>query len=231
MTRYIADYASHQGALTVDDLHRAEFQVVNFKTSHGLGTWTVHPRIGSEVLSARRLGMGIGTFHWLIGNHSGTAQADYAFSRLKALGLTAGTMHTVDVEEKTGTDDAEKAPTYAIVRDYVLRMEALLGRPIALYTGDWWWAPKGWNGLALTPYLMAAPDAGYLANKRYPGAASAHWKTSGWGKWTSLAVMQYAMDTLIYPTGGRSTVQVSKAAIRDESVWAALTRQAGTRRG
>jgi hypothetical protein len=222
MTRYIADYASYQGALTVKDLHRAEFHVVNFKTSHGLTTKAVHPRITAEIASARALKMGLGTFHWLIGNHSGTAQADYAFGRLKALGLTAGTMHTVDVEEQTGSDDAESAPTYAIVRDYVLRMEALLGRPVALYTGDWWWQPKAWDGAKLTPYLMAAPNAGYMKDKRYPGATSAHWK-AGYGGWSNLSIMQYAVDTLIYPDGGRSTVEVSKAAMRDEAPWRALT--------
>lgn len=223
MTRYIADYASYQGALTVADLHRAEFQVVNFKTSHALTTKAVHPRVGDEIASARKLGMGIGTFHWLTGDYSGTAQADYAFGRLKALGLTAGTMHTVDVEEQTGADDAERAPAYAHVRDYVLRMETLLGRPIALYTGDWWWTAPGrrWDGAKLTPYLMAAPNAGYLPDKRYPGADSEHW-AAGYGGWPNLSIMQYAVDTLIYPGGGRSAVKVSKAAMRDEAPWRAL---------
>lgn len=224
MTRYLADYASYQGALTVADLHRAEFQVANFKTSHALSTKAVHPRITAEIASARKLGMGIGTFHWLTGDATGTAQADYAYGRLKALGLTAGTMHTVDVEEQTGTDDEEKAPTYAHVRDYVLRMEKLLGRPIALYTGDWWWNASGrkWKGAVLTPYLMAAPNDGYMDDKRYPGANSAHWN-AGYGGWPALSVMQYAVDTLIYPDGTRSTVEVSKAAIRDEAVWRTLT--------
>lgn len=223
MTRYIADYASYQGALTVADLHRAEFDVVNFKTSHGLGTKSVHPRINAEVASARTLGLGIGTFHWLIGNYSGTDQANYAFGRLSLLSLTQGTMHTVDVEEVTGPDDAEDAPTREVVRDYVSRMYALLGRPIMIYTGDWWWQPKGWNGYSLSPFLMAAPNAGYMPDKRYPGAASEHWR-AGYGGWADLSCMQYAVDTLIYPDGGgRSTVEVSKAAMRDEGVWASLT--------
>lgn len=222
MTRYLADYASYQGALTVADLHRAEFQVVNFKTSHGTTTKAVHPRITTEIASARKLGMGIGTFHWLIGNMSGTDQANYAFGRLSTLGLTKSTMHTVDVEEQTGTDDDELAPTWQHIVDYVTRMKSLLGRPVAIYTGDWWWNATGrkWKGSTLSPYLMAAPNVGYLDG--YPGANSEHWK-AGYGGWTDLSVMQYIVDTLIYPGGTRSTVEVSKSAIRDEAVWRALT--------
>jgi hypothetical protein len=222
MTRYLADYASYQGALTAADLHRAEFQVINFKTSHALTTKTVHPRIKSEIASARALGMDVGSFHWLTGDHPGTEQADHAYERLALLGLTRATMHTVDIEEQTGTDDTESAPTFAHVRDYVTRMKMLLGRPIALYTGDWWWNASGrkWNAAGLTPYLMAAPNVGYLG--AYPGANSPHWN-AGYGGWPTLSVMQYAVGTLIYPGGTRSTVEVSKSAIRDEAVWRTLT--------
>jgi hypothetical protein len=100
-------------------------------------------------------------------------------------------------------------------------MRAILGRPIAVYTGDWWWQPKGWNGASLTPYLMAAPNVGYLDG--YPGAASPHWR-AGYGGWLTLSIMQYAGSApLLYPGGTRSTVKVSKSAIRDEAVWRALT--------
>lgn len=226
MTRYLADYAGSQKTLTAADFHRAEFDVINFKVSHCLSAATaknIHPRLTTEVASAKALKMGIGTFHWLTGDKPGADQARFAYGRLSLLGLTVGTMHTVDVEEQTGTDDAESAPTLTHIRDYVTTMQGLLGRPIALYTGDWWWTASGrkWNGAALTPYLMAAPNVGYLGG--YPGADSAHWK-AGYGSWPNLSVMQYTVDTLIYPDGGgRGTVEVSKSAIRDEAVWRTLT--------
>jgi GH25 family lysozyme M1 (1,4-beta-N-acetylmuramidase) len=223
MTRYLADYTSYQGSLTAADFHRAEFQVINFKTSHALGTARVHPQIVREIASAKKLGMGIGSYHWLTGDAPGADQARYAYARLQSLGITAGTMHTVDVEEQTGTDDAERAPSWAHVRDYVNMMRVLLGRWVQIYTGDWWWtAPgRGWNGSSVTPYLMAAPNAGYL--DRYPGATSSHW-VAGYGGWPNLSTMQYVGDApLLYPDGTRSTVMVSKSAIRDESVWRALS--------
>lgn len=228
MTRYVLDIASYQGALKLADVQRAEFTAVNLKISHGLGTTTVHPNLSALVAEARTRRLGIGTFHWLIGNHPGAAQADYAYGRMKALGLTAGTAHTVDVEEQPDAD-AESPPTWQHVVDYVTRMKALLGRPVAVYTGDWWWTAPGrnWNGATLTPYLWAAPNDGYLGS--YPGDTSPHWSTKraptpgGWGGWTTLAIMQYAVAPLFYPDGGQGTINVSKSAVRDERVWRALT--------
>lgn len=223
MTRYLADYTAYQGALTAADFHRAEFQVINFKTSHNLGTARVHPKIVAEIASAKRLGMGIGSYHWLTGDSSGAEQARYAYSRLQALGLTDGTMHTVDVEEQDDAD-AEKPPTWAHVRDYANTMRALRGLPVQIYTADWWWdvAGRQWNGASVTPYLMAAPNAGYP--NTYPGATAPEWR-AGYGGWANLSTMQYAGDMpLIYPNGGgQSTIRVSKSAIRDEAVWRALS--------
>ena len=228
MTRYLADHAAYQGALTPADYQRAEFHGINFKISHGLGQTSVHPKIVQHVADAKARKLGIGSFHWLIGNHTGTAQADYAYARMVALGIEHGTAHTVDVEEQADADD-ETPPTWAHVRDYITRMRQLLGRPVALYTGDWWWTTPGrnWNGASLTPYLWAAPNDGYPGH--YPGDTSPHWSTTrsstpnGYGGWTTLAVMQYAVAPLTFPDGTRGTVKVSKSALRDETVWRALT--------
>ena len=222
MTRYLADYTAYQTTLTAADYHRAEFDVINFKVSHDLEQTSVHKRIQAEVDSAKKLGMDIGTYHWLTGDHPGADQARYAAGCMRGLGLLGGTMHTVDVEEQNDSDP-EKAPTWAHIRDYVTTMRGILGRPVAVYTRDWWWTASGrkWNGAELTPYLMAAPNAGYLDG--YPGAASTHWKAA-YGGWPTLSVMQYAGEApLLYPGGGKSTVKVSKSAIRDEAVWRALS--------
>ncbi len=226
MVRYLLDIATYQGALTLADVVRAEFQVVNFKTSHGLGQSAVHPRLSAYVAEAKTLKLGISTFHWLIGNHSGTDQARYAYSRLRALGLADTAAHCVDVEESTGTDDKETAPTWQVIRDYVGTMQALMRRPIMLYTGDWWWQSpgRGWNGAGLTPYLMAAPNDGYPG--RYPGDTSSQWR-AGYGGWMTLACMQYAVQPLTFPGGGKGTIDVSKAVIRNEAIWRALTTPTG----
>lgn len=222
MTRYLADYSAYQGSLTAADFHRAEFQLMNFKISHDLEQTTVNSRTPAQIASARKLGVGIASYHWLTGDHPGGDQARYAAGCMRGLGILEKTMHTVDVEEQADSD-AEKPPTWEHIRDYVTVMQEMLGRPIALYTGDWWWTARGrgWTGAQLTPYLMAAPNAGYPGT--YPGDTSPHWR-AGWGGWSNLSVMQYAGEApLLYPGGGKSSIMVSKSAIRDEAVWRALT--------
>jgi glycosyl hydrolase family 25 len=211
MTLYLLDVASYQGNLAVSDVVRAGFGGVNLKISHGLGVRSVHPDLAGWVTRARAAGLAISTFHFLDGSAGGADQARYAFRRLAQFGLLLGTAHQVDCES-----DASQAA----LRDYVTTMQELLGHPIAVYSGDWWWSPRGWDVSALTPYVWAAPNAGYLSG--YPGDASAHW-SAGWGGWPSLTVMQYAVGPLIYPDGSKGTIDVRKSAVRDPAAWTTLT--------
>lgn len=214
MTRYLLDIASYQGDLNPADVKRAGFTAVNLKVSHGLTTSAVHPNLTGWVAAARALGLGISTFHYFTAGATGEAQAAYAHERLHALGLLTGTAHQLDVE-------SNPPPGLSSVRSYLTTMTALLQRPIALYTGDWWWTARpGWDVSDLTPYLWSAPNRGYLAS--YPGDDSAHW-LAGYGGWPSLSVMQYAVAPLSFPDGSNGTIAVSKSAIRDESVWRTLT--------
>lgn len=210
MTIHIADYAIYQDGLSIAQIKAAGFAVVNFKVSHGAGIRNVHPQLPALVAAAKKAGLGLGTFHWLDGSASGADQAHYAYGRLYDLGLVAGAAHTVDVEE----DDP--APTWDHVRDYVETMRALLGRPLMIYTGDWWWTAPGrqWKGSSLAPYVMAAPNDGYPGS--YPGDASSAW-TAGYGGWQTLSVMQYSDRKKV------AGVAVSAAAVRDPAVWSALT--------
>jgi hypothetical protein len=214
MTRYLLDVASYQGRLAVGDVVRAGFTAVNLKTSHGLGQKTVHPDIAGWVARAKSAQLGLATFHYLTADAAGAAQAIYAYERLTALGLLPGTAHVVDVE-------SDPVPTLAAVREYLTTMTALLGRPVMLYTGDWWWtARSGWNVSDLAPYLHAAPNRGYLSS--YPGDTSTDWN-AGYGGWSVLSAMQYAVGPLSYPDGTRGSIDVSKSAIRDPAVWRDLT--------
>jgi hypothetical protein len=212
VTEYLLDIASYQGDLTLADVARAGFSAVNLKISHGLGQRSVHPNLAGYAAGALVRGLGICTFHYLTGEGGGAAQATYAYQRLLDLGLVDGTAHQADVEAASVTE--------RIVAEYVATMQALLGRPIIVYTGDWYWASRGWRGSALTPYLWAVPNDGHPG--RYPGDTSSAW-TAGYGGWLSLAVMQYAVEPLRYPDGTAGTIKVSKSAVRDPTVWAALT--------
>lgn len=211
MTRYLLDIASYQGDLATADVVRADFTAVNLKISHGLTTKSVHPDLAGWVARAKAAELGISTFHYLDASATGAAQATYAYERLRMLGLTVGTAHQVD---------CESTATLAIIREYITTMQKLLGRPIAVYTGDWWWQPKGWDVSDLTPYLWAAPNVGYLGF--YPGDGSFHW-VAGYGGWANLSIMQYAVEPLEFEGGTGGTIKVSKSAIRDDAVWRALT--------
>ncbi len=239
MTILLVDIASYQGGLRLADVRRAGFHAVNFKTSHGLAlgpaklpygelseprklrVGTVHPNVAGLAAEAKSLGLGVGTFHWLVGNHPGFDQANHAYAQLRELGLDMGAAHTVDVEEQADAD-TEDPPNWYTVSDYVHRMQQLLHRPVMIYTGDWWWtAPgRGWDGATLTPYLMAAPNDGYPGT--YPGDTSPKWR-AGYGGWTNLSVMQYAVEPLRFPDGTAGRIKVSKSAVRDDAVWDVLT--------
>lgn len=207
MTIHLGDVASYQGSIGIDQLRAAGFGI-NLKVSHGLGSKSVHPSVAALAAVARAVGMPISTFHWLDASASGEEQAEYAYRRLTQFGLAIGTVHQLDVE-------AQPAPPLASVRGYLKRMTALLGRPVVLYTGDWWWVPRGWDVSDLTPYLWSAPNAGYLGS--YPGDSSQHWR-AGYGGWADLTVMQYAVKEL-----PGTSIKVSMSAVRDEDAWRVLT--------
>lgn len=218
MTLHLIDIASWQTTekrardpLKLSVAKKAGIDLVNIKT--GQGDWYgFRSWMRDYAVEARRLGMGVSTFHWLDNSASGAAQAKIAYARMKELGGPDGMAHQCDCE------DTARPATERIWRDYVSAMQDLLGRKIVTYTGDWWWtAPsRNWTGGGLTPYLWAAPNAGYVGH--YPGDTSSHWR-AGYGGWPTYAVLQYAVSPIEGAGGGN----LSKSAIRDPKVWAALT--------
>ena len=207
MTLLVVDVSRHQverpDPLDLAAAKAAGFGAVNVQLDRGrqadvLPAWA--PEYAAE---ARRLGLGVSTYRWLDARIPGAESARRAFDRMAQLG--DGLAHVVDCED-TATEQH--------LRDYVTTMVQLLGRPIAIYTGRWWLQPRGWNIADLSPYLWAAPSAGYLGS--YPGDSSPHW-TVAYGGYTSLAAMQYAVTPL------PGTGNCSLSAIRDPAVWAALT--------
>lgn len=210
VTLLLVDVASYQGALLLGDVKRAGFGAVNFKTSHGLAVKSVHPDVAALAAQARLLRLARSSFHWLTAD-PGPAQAEHAYARLVAAGLDWGCPHFVDCEA-----DA----TLPVLTAYMARMRELLGRPVGLYTGGWWWRSRKWNGAALSPYLASAPDTGYGTG--YPGDEGPQWVVA-WGGWASISVLQYEVGVLRFPDGTTGKIRVSKSAVRDLSVWAALS--------
>src|SRR6188508_2031617 len=198
MTLHIADIASYQGNLTVAQLRAAGFGGVNLKISHGLGLKSVHPKI------ERYTDFAVGTFHWLTQDASGTAQAEHAYARMRALGLT-NVAHTVDVESDGLTE--------RIYRDYLIRMTWLLQRSILTYSGKWWANSRFWlRSSAESPWLWSAPGKGYVP--AYPGDSSPLWD-DGYAGWDTLAVMQYRVAKV-------AGIEVSQSAVRDLNLWGGI---------
>jgi hypothetical protein len=209
MTLHIVDVSRHQverpDPLNLEDARNVGMGAVNIQLDRGrqedvLPTWA---RAYAD--RARHLGMGISTYRWLDNRIPGAESARRAYERMQLLGGPDGMAHVVDCE-----DDA----TEQTLRDYVTTMTALLGRPIAIYSGRWWLQPRGWQVADLSPYLWAAPSVGYLGT--YPGDNSPDWSVA-YGGWTTLAAMQYA----VVPLPGTGLCSLS--AIREPTVWATLT--------
>lgn len=212
MTEYLVDLASYQHGANLAALRPAGYTKVNIKLTQG--TSYVDPYIGEFVTGARADNLDISTFHWLDGRSSGAAQAAYCQAQMTKWGLRYGTAHQCDCEDTT------YPATWAIWRDYINAMQDWLGRPVANYTGDWWWGPHmgGNNGAAVTPYLWAAPDHGY--DLAYPGDSSPDWHAN-FGGYVDFAALQFAVGPL--PGVGGNDPNLSKTAFRDPHVWTALT--------
>lgn len=211
MTLFLVDLASYQEGIDLAAVRRAGFGLANIKTSQG--NWYTWSAARTYADRARVQGFGLSTFHWLDNTASGAEQARIAYGHMVELGGPDGMAHQCDNEDTT------RPASWAITRDYVHAMQDLLGRPIVMYTGDWWAtapARAGWDVASLTPYLMAAPNRDYLPG--YPGDDSADWLAGYWG-YDYLSLMQYA----VAPIDGAGGGKISKTAIRSPEVWAALT--------
>jgi hypothetical protein len=204
----LVDLASYQEGISLPAVLAAGFTAVNVKLTQG--NWYRWAAGKAYADSARGLGMGISTFSWIDNSATGAAQAAYAYQQMRAIGGPDGCAHQCDCE------DSVRPATFAIWRDYINWWQDKLGRPIANYTGDWWWQPRGWDGASLTPYLWASPNSGYLSS--YPGDTSSAWH-AGYGGWTDYSLLQYAVQAVTGAGGGN----LSKTAIRDPHVWTALT--------
>ncbi len=204
MTVYIADIASYQRGINLDAVKAAGFTHLNIKTSQG--NWYQFADAPWFATEARKRGMGVGTFHWLDASDTGQVQAQIAYNLFVKLGGPEGMFHQVDCEDNA---------SFAIWSSYVDWWQQKLGRHIVNYSGDWWWQPKGWEGASRTPYHWAAPNVGYLS--AYPGDTSSHW-LCGYGGWSAYSLLQYAVS----PIAGAGSMNVSKTAVRDPAVLAAL---------
>lgn len=199
-TTYLIDLASYQYGIDLAAAKASGVRIVNIKTSQG--NWYKASRAKEYADISRSLGLGVMSFHWLDNSASGAEQARIAFDLHQSIGAQA---HQADVEDNS---------SWEITRDYVNEFQRLLGRKVLLYTGDWWWQARGWNGAQLTPYLMAAPNDGYPGV--YPGDGSPLWN-AGYGGWNQLSAMQFAVSPIPGSPGDVSRTMI-KTAVWNELI-------------
>lgn len=191
----------------------ADYDIVNLAMTGGRG-YVAGGWFEAYAKASAAVGLGRSTYHWLDGRTSGAAQAAVNISRLRNTFGAAleGFAHCVDVEE-TG-EHGITPPKWQHVYDYVGTMQEAIGRPVAVYSADWWWRPKAWPGSTLTPFVMGMPNAG--SRGAYPGDTSDDW-VAGWGGWPEFAILQWGVRPL------PGTGDCSLSVIRDPAVWAAMT--------
>jgi hypothetical protein len=74
------------------------------------------------------------------------------------------------------------------------------GHPFLLYTGEWWWGPKGWDGYAITPYLWHShyTDADSDTSQDNPAdiydQVPADWWTPDYGNWPRATILQFTSE-------------------------------------
>ncbi len=203
-TVYLIDLASYQQGIDLAAVKAAGFTAVNIKLTQG--NWYTWAQGKFYADWARQLGLTVLSFSWLDNSASGTVQAAYAYRQYQVIGAVG---HQCDCE------DSARPASWQTWVDYIRYWQARA--PVCNYSGDWWWPPHmGERGAEVCPLLWAAPNNGYLT--AYPGDTSPAWH-AGYGGWVDYALLQYAVQPITGAGGGN----LSKTAIRDPAVWAALT--------
>jgi len=157
-------------------------------SSGGLGSAGFAVRFLGWVAQARKLGMVPGLYHWLKAGNA-AAQAQFFHALVQRSGGPQGMLIQLDCEDNA---------TYPDVLAWAKEWERLTdGHPFLLYTGKWWWGPRGWDGTRVTPYLWdshyltadadVTPDDPAAMAARVPAA----WWRPGYGNWPAATILQF----------------------------------------
>jgi hypothetical protein len=189
-------HAQYQAGISLPRLKAEGYTFVVDKASEGtyipsdkdLSSAQFKAQTISWVAETRSLAMVPGLYHWLKAG-SAAAQARFFYRQVVDAGGPTGMIIQLDDEDNASYQDAQV---------WAAEWEQLsAGHPFLLYTGKWWWGPRGWDGKALTPYLW---DSHYLSAdddtvSDNPAAFAARvpssWWTPGYGGWPSSTFLQF----------------------------------------
>lgn len=189
-------HARYQGGIDLALLKRQGYTFMCTKASEGtsipsaggLSSAGFAARMLEWVAEARRLGMVPGLYHWLKAGNA-KYQAQFFHALVERAGGPAGMLIQLDCEDNA---------TYPDVVEWADEWKRLTGgHPILLYTGKWWWAPRGWDGNRITPllwdshYLTADTDTIPDDPAAFAGRVPASWWTPGYGNWSAATILQF----------------------------------------
>lgn len=189
-------HARYQAGLDIALLARQGYSFLATKATEGLGVVSVEgftaaqftTRMLTWVAQTRDAGMIPGLYHYLRAQ-DGAAQCDAFMRIVERAGGPDGMLIQLDNEADAG---------WVSTQQWAARWERLTGgHPWLMYTGSWWWGPRGWPGATLTPHLWhshyLSADADTIPDDPAAFAARipASWWTPGYGGWTRATILQF----------------------------------------
>ncbi len=179
-------HPDYQAGIDFAKLKAQGYTFASVKATQGT-TFTVG-LFADWVARIRAAGMIPGGYHW-INAGDGAAQARYFHNHLAAVGGPEGLLIQLDCEDNA---------TLADVQAWAAEWRRLTAwHPFLMYTGGWWWRPRGWNGAAITPYLW---DSHYLTADldtipddpaSFAARIPADWWAPGYGGWSAATFLQF----------------------------------------
>lgn len=185
--RYIVDLSHYQVGINIAQIEREGFTGCIVKATEG--TTYVDPQYATFMNAIKKTGLIKGAYHFLRSN-SGTVQARHFYDQVKKMGGPNGFICVCDNES-----DATFAATQAFFNEW---NRLTNNHPLMMYSGAWWWKPRGWNGVSLTPYLWNShyvSGNGY-ASVIYQSVPSSYW-TPGYGGWHGATMLQFSSTALV----------------------------------
>lgn len=196
MVTWLIDISNHQGAFDVGRAVSEGYSGVWMKATEGTTFRDgMFDTFAGQVLAS---GAVPGAYHYLRSG-SGRAQCDAFYNRVRDHGGPDGWLVACDNEADAG---------WQTTVDFFARWRELAGdHPLFMYSGNWWWSERGWNGASLTPYLW---DSRYVSGGGYGSTlyekVPDSWWSSRYGGWGSVTVLQFASSATV---AGRSPIDVN----------------------
>lgn len=196
MVLYLFDVSNHQGWFDTDLAIKEGYAGGLFKTSEDI-TYR-DPTFCANVAACRGAGGIPGAYHFLRAGN-GAQQARIFHSIVAAAGGPGGMLCSCDNE----TD-----ATWHDTMDFYAEWNRLTGNhPLIMYSGAWWWQPRGWAGSSLTPYLW---HSHYVSGSGYGSSLYASvpdsWWSPGYGGWGRATILQFSESATV---AHRSPIDVS----------------------